>query len=47
MKHHAESEACDLLMEVEKLELLEQYVDKNSFGRATWSRGISRVSLQF
>jgi len=33
MKHHAESEACDLLMEVEKLELLEQYVDKNSFGR--------------
>ena len=33
MKHHAESEACDLLMEVEKLDLLEQYVDKNSFGR--------------
>lgn len=33
MKHHAESEACDLLMEVERLDLLEQYVDKNSFGR--------------
>merc|ERR1719195_1369338 len=33
MKHHAESEACDLLMEVERLDLLEEYVDKNSFGR--------------
>ena len=33
MKHHAESEACDLLMEIEKLDLLDEHVDKNSFGR--------------
>ena len=33
MKHHAESEACDLLMEVEKLDLLDEHVDKNSFAR--------------
>lgn len=33
MKHHAESEACDLLMEVEKLELLDEHVDQSSFGR--------------
>ena len=33
MKHHAESEACDLLMEVERLDLLDEHVDKNSFGR--------------
>ena len=33
MKHHAESEACDLLMEVERLDLLDAHVDTNSFGR--------------
>ena len=33
MKHHAESEACDLLMEVERLDLLDEHVDKNSFAR--------------
>lgn len=33
MQHNAETEACDLLMEIERLELLEQYVDKNSFQR--------------
>ena len=33
MKHHAEAEACDLLMEVERLDLLEQYVDKTAFNR--------------
>ena len=33
MKHHAESEACDLLMEIERLDLLDEHVDKNSFGR--------------
>lgn len=33
MQHNAETEACDLLMEIEQLELLEQYVDKNSFQR--------------
>ena len=33
MQHNAETEACDLLMEIEQLELLRQYVDKNSFQR--------------
>jgi len=33
MKHHAEAEACDLLMEVERLDFLEQYVDKAAFNR--------------
>jgi 26S proteasome regulatory subunit N1 len=28
MKHHAEAEACDLLMEVERLDVLEQFVDQ-------------------
>ena len=27
MKHHAEAEACDLLMEGEQLDLLDDYVD--------------------
>lgn len=33
MQHNAETEACDLLMEIERLDLLEQYVDKRSFQR--------------
>lgn len=33
MAHNAEAEACDLLMEVEKLELLEQYVDESAYPR--------------
>lgn len=33
MKHHAEAEACDLLMEVELLDLILQYVDKSAFQR--------------
>jgi 26S proteasome regulatory subunit N1 len=33
MKHHAEAEACDLLMEVEQLTLLKKYVDKTAFHR--------------
>lgn len=33
MQHNAETEACDLLMEIEQLDLLEQYVDQNSFQR--------------
>lgn len=33
MQHNAETEACDLLMEIECLELLDEYVDKNSFQR--------------
>lgn len=30
MKHNAEAEACDLLMEIERLDLLAQYVDAES-----------------
>ena len=33
MKHHAEAEACDLLMEVEQLDLLQQYVDDTAYNR--------------
>lgn len=33
MAHNAEAEACDLLMEIEKLDLLEQYVDENIYQR--------------
>lgn len=30
MKHNAEAEACDLLMEMERLDMLMQYVDAES-----------------
>jgi len=33
MRHHAEAEACDLLMEVEQLDLLQQYVDDSAYNR--------------
>ncbi|VEN37832.1 unnamed protein product [Callosobruchus maculatus] len=33
MAHNAEAEACDLLMEIERLDLLEQYVDENNYTR--------------
>ena len=33
MKHHAEAEACDLLMEVEQLDILQQYVDDAAYNR--------------
>lgn len=33
MAHNAEAEACDLLMEVEKLSLLEKYVDESAYPR--------------
>ena len=33
MKHHAEAEACDLLMEVERLDMLDDHVDKTAFQR--------------
>lgn len=33
MAHNAETEACDLLMEIEKLNLLEQYVDESAYQR--------------
>ncbi|XP_066158811.1 26S proteasome non-ATPase regulatory subunit 2 [Euwallacea fornicatus] len=31
--HNAEAEACDLLMEIERLDLLEKYVDENIYPR--------------
>lgn len=33
MAHNAEAEACDLLMEIERLDLLEQYVDESAYPR--------------
>jgi len=33
MKHNAETEACDLLMEIEKLDLLLKYTDKTTYAR--------------
>eukprot|EP00121_Abeoforma_whisleri_P006683 Awhi_evm1s6085 len=33
MKHNAESEACDLLMEIEKLDILEAFVEKEDYQR--------------
>ena len=33
MHHNAEAEACDLLMEIERLDLLEEYVDESVFPR--------------
>lgn len=33
MAHNAEAEACDLLMEIERLDLLDQYVDENIYNR--------------
>lgn len=33
MAHNAEAEACDLLMEIEKLDLLEEFVDENAYPR--------------
>lgn len=32
-KHHAEIQACDLLMEIDKLDLLPQYIDKSIYQR--------------
>ncbi|KAJ3225375.1 proteasome regulatory particle base subunit [Clydaea vesicula] len=33
MKHNAEADACDLLLELESLDLLPKFVDKNTFSR--------------
>jgi len=33
MKHNAEAEACDLLMEIESLGILKQHVDENAYQR--------------
>lgn len=33
MSHNAEAEACDLLIEIERLDLLEEYVDRSAYDR--------------
>jgi len=33
MSHNAEADACDLLLEIESLDDLVQYVDKNTYER--------------
>ena len=33
MAHNAEADACDLLMEIERLDLLHQYVDESAYPR--------------
>lgn len=33
MRHNAEADACDLLMEIEQLDLIETFVDKDTFPR--------------
>ncbi|XP_054714152.1 26S proteasome non-ATPase regulatory subunit 2-like [Uloborus diversus] len=33
MAHNAEAEACDLVMEIERLDMLDQYVDEDAFPR--------------
>jgi 26S proteasome regulatory subunit N1 len=33
MAHNAEAEACDLLMEIEQLALLKEYVDEGAYSR--------------
>ncbi|CAF0824385.1 unnamed protein product [Didymodactylos carnosus] len=33
MKHNAEADACDLLMEIEHLDLIENFIDKDTYAR--------------
>ncbi|KAG9348164.1 hypothetical protein JZ751_001899 [Albula glossodonta] len=33
MAHNAEHEACDLLMEIERLDMLENYIDENAYAK--------------
>lgn len=33
MRHNAETDACDLLMEIEELDKLEQHTDESNFQR--------------
>ena len=48
MRHNAEIDACDLAMEIERLDLLEEYVDKNTYNRVCLylTRYPTSVSLQ-
>jgi len=33
MAHNAEHEACDLLMEIEQMDMLEKYIDDNAYSK--------------
>lgn len=33
MAHNAEHEACDLLMEIERLDMLDTYIDENAYAK--------------
>lgn len=33
MAHNAEHEACDLLMEIEQMDMLEKYIDDNAYAK--------------
>lgn len=33
MAHNAEHEACDLLMEIERLDMLDTYIDENAYSK--------------
>jgi 26S proteasome regulatory subunit N1 len=33
MQHNAETDACDLLMEIERLDKVEEHTDENNFQR--------------
>ncbi|CAG9767060.1 unnamed protein product [Ceutorhynchus assimilis] len=35
--HHAEIQACDLLMEIDQLNLLPQYIAENTYSRQEWT----------
>uniref|UniRef100_A0A8C5ENP3 26S proteasome non-ATPase regulatory subunit 2 n=1 Tax=Gouania willdenowi TaxID=441366 RepID=A0A8C5ENP3_GOUWI len=38
MAHNAEHEACDLLMEIERLDMLENYIDENAYGKVSFGQ---------
>lgn len=45
MAHNAEHEACDLLMEIEQMDMLEKYIDDNAYSKVClyltrWAEGL-------
>uniref|UniRef100_A0AAR2KU30 26S proteasome non-ATPase regulatory subunit 2 n=1 Tax=Pygocentrus nattereri TaxID=42514 RepID=A0AAR2KU30_PYGNA len=38
MAHNAEHEACDLLMEIERLDMLEMYIDENAYAKVSFGQ---------
>ena len=48
MKHHAEAEACDLLMEVERLDVLQQFVHEvSNFSLLEFFKYLPNIKLAF